>query len=129
MPHERKSVLALGLKGPVAGAAITAQDVQARVAAEVKRLDAVGFELVPHVMEPGDGNALGDVRKLLQGSRWDGVSIGYGLRANKEFTALFEALVNMVFECCGAGTQMLFALGKIGQAVERRFLGVEVSED
>jgi hypothetical protein len=55
-----------------------------------------GFDPSPLEVNPNDAaNSLEDLRELLQSKQWDGFIIGYGIRGKKEFTDLFEDLVNL----------------------------------
>lgn len=55
-----------------------------------------GYELELVFAAPEDGIG-GFVEKLKEG-KWDGVLIGYGVRANPDLTTWFETIVNAVVE-------------------------------
>lgn len=71
--------------------------VKHEVDQELARLQEAGFEFTLYFADSKDtGAALPAVRELLRGLTWDGVSIGFGLRGDTEYTALFEDIVNTV---------------------------------
>ncbi|KAK5944497.1 hypothetical protein PMZ80_003779 [Knufia obscura] len=50
--------------------------------------------------------SLSGLPSLISSRKWDVISIGFGLRGNKELTGLFEGVVNLVVEFgCGYGRE------------------------
>lgn len=77
--------------------AYSPERVKQEVDQELARLREAGFDFTLYFADSKDtGAALPAVRELLRGSKWDGVSIGFGLRGAIEYTALFEDIVNAV---------------------------------
>ena len=88
----------------------SAERVKQEVDRELERLRAAGFEFTLYFADSKNtGAALPEIMELLRGSRWDGVSIGFGLRGAIEYTALFEDIVNaVVAEAKGPVPKLMF---------------------
>ncbi|KAI7773416.1 hypothetical protein LA080_010949 [Diaporthe eres] len=84
--------------------------VKQEVDQELARLREAGFEFTLYFADSKDtGAAPPAVRELFRGSTWEGVSIGFGLRGDIEYTALFEDIVNaVVAEVQGPVPKLMF---------------------
>lgn len=133
----RQSLLVCGLGKHVskyAGVAdtgnMTPDDVQKKVQASIAEASALGFDCESFDIDPSD--AVGSVDRLkerLNGQKWTGVSIGYGIRGPTQFTKLFEEAVNAVVELA-PGAKLMFSVGpdRIPDAIRRTFPDAKVEQ-
>lgn len=126
---ERRNILIAGLGAKVSATAVEElkfdpSETHTLVNAEVEKARAGGFDCTVVIAEPEDfEGTMKKWRAELGKQQWDGVSIGYAVRALKENTVLFEALVNAAVE--GApGAKFVFPEGRtdIWESVQRVFL-------
>lgn len=98
MTSLRKQILIAGIKTiPADQAAMpeySAENLQRVMSEQFKLLNDDGFDTALCLLEPKDPSAIGDFTKMLQSKEWDGVSIGFGVRGNREYTPFFEDMVN-----------------------------------
>lgn len=98
----KKKILGIGiLKQPDAHtSSYDPELVKQQVNDELARLCAAGFEVTLYFADSSKSRetTLSEVRQHLHngGGPWDGVSIGFGLRGDVAYTALFEDIVNAV---------------------------------
>lgn len=131
MATPRKTILVVGLGETVSDNARTTfnfdpSKTMELVAAEVEKAKTRGFDCTVFVVEPWrPAETLAELKTQLQKRRWDGVSIGYAVRALKENTPIFEETINMTAEFC-PGAKFVFPLGRedVWEAIRRAF-GVE----
>lgn len=95
----RRKILGIGIlkESSSQDPSYSPERVKQEVDQELARLREAGFEFTLYFADSKDtGAALPAVRELLRSSTWEGVSIGFGLRGDIEYTALFEDIVNTV---------------------------------
>jgi hypothetical protein len=91
----------------------------------LKQAHDAGYETTELYLNPEDPKgSLESVREALKSKDFDAFIIGYGLRAIKENTVLFEDVVNIAMEMKGGvkgGMKVLFATAPDGmvEALER----------
>ncbi|SMR59886.1 unnamed protein product [Zymoseptoria tritici ST99CH_3D1] len=74
----------------------SAQANRASITANLEKARQHGFEPSAVELNPNDPAAsLKELRELLVGTHFDGFTIGFGIRGKKEFTELFEDVVNL----------------------------------
>ncbi|ETN42343.1 uncharacterized protein HMPREF1541_01497 [Cyphellophora europaea CBS 101466] len=76
------------------------------------RFEPRHFDLDP-TDEPDPERGVPALKRALQGTKWDGVLIGWCLRGSKEYTPVFERVVGVV----------------VGEVVRRRVEGSQGGED
>lgn len=108
-----KPILIIGLGRFAPQQTIDHGDLMRKFQAEMDRVHAAGYEPTTLQLNPEDvPGSLEAVREKLGEQEFQAVVIGYGLRGMKEFTVLFEGLVNCVMELARARpeteTEMLF---------------------
>lgn len=75
------------------------QGAKALADADVARAKEIGFDVTVLHVNPLDPTwSAEQFRKLLMNQKFEGISIGFGIRGNREYTALFEELVNTARE-------------------------------
>lgn len=129
MSKQRKTVLIAGLGPTVSDTAVETlkfdpNETMDLVAAEVEKARAGGFDCGVVIVEPWDAvGTLARWKAELQKQHWDGVSIGYAVRALKENTELFEKIVNVVVEV-SPGTKFVLPNGRTDnwEAIQRVFV-------
>lgn len=97
-PSKRK-ILGIGIlkESSSQDPAYSPERVKQEVDQELARLREAGFESTLYFADSKDIEAtMPAVKSLLRDSTWDGVSVGFGLRGAREYTALFEDIVNSV---------------------------------
>lgn len=108
----RRKILGIGIlkESSSQDPSYSPERVKQEVDQELARLREAGFEFTLYFADSKDtGAALPAVRELLRGSTWDGVSIGFGLRGDIEYTTLFEDIVNaVVAEVQGPVPKLMF---------------------
>lgn len=108
----RRKILGIGIlkESSSQDPSYSPERVKQEVDQELARLREAGFEFKLYFADSRDtGAALPAVRELLRGSTWNGVSIGFGLRGDIEYTALFEDIVNaVVAEVQGPVPKLMF---------------------
>jgi len=129
MASSRKTILIAGLGTKVSDTVKEEMDIDPSetltlVSAEVDKARTSGFDCSVFIVEPWDPvGTLDKFRAELAKQCWDGVSVGYAVRAVKENTELFEGIVNAVLEATpgGGGTRMVFPEGRedIWRALKR----------
>lgn len=71
--------------------------VKREVDEEFARLQDSGFEMTLYFADSkAIEQSMPAIRQHLRSASWDGVSIGFGIRGEIEYTALFEEIVNAV---------------------------------
>lgn len=128
---QRKTILIAGLGPTVSDTAKETLNFDAGppgdtiklVEAEVAKAREGGFDCSIFIVEPWD--PAGTIEKLkakLVEQHWDGFSIGFGMRALKENSEIFEDMVNLAVEV-SPKTKFVFPLGRqdIWKAVRRTF--------
>ena len=93
------------------------------VEADMKKAADYGFDCTMlHLNPENEGDSLNEVREKLGNQKWDGFVFGFGLRGRKEYTALFEAVVNASREI-SPRTRMLFSTAPDGvfESIQRAF--------
>lgn len=126
--QSRKSVLLAGLGATISDSdraelSIDPSTTPNLVAAEVEKAKAAGFDCGVFFVEPADPeNALQELRRQLREHHWDGLVIGYAVRALKEHSKLFEDMVNLAVQVSPT-TKFVFPLGRedIAAAIQRSF--------
>ena len=91
--------------------------------AEIQRAHSAGYETTLLELNPNDeAGTLATVTEMLTERHFDGFLIGFGLRAKKEYTPLFEAVVNASREV-SPGTKLLFSTAPdaVWEAIVRAF--------
>ena len=129
-----KTLLVSGL-APVQGEpsykGLSADEMHALLATEMGKLREAGFEPTLHLVDAKSPSKIEDFKATLAEKRWDGVSVGFGVRGKPELTELFEDLVNAVIEVGtkqeGGVPKLCFALAPDGQLpnAKRVLLGEE----
>lgn len=108
----RRKILGIGIlkESSSQDPSYSPERVKHEVDQELTRLRQAGFEFTLYFADSKNTSAaLAAVRELLRGSKWDGVSIGFGLRGAIEYTALFEDIVNaVVAEAQGPVPKLMF---------------------
>jgi hypothetical protein len=94
MNAQPKSILTISLAKYLHGVDIAvgiAKDWNSKATPEQQSsFDNLGFNLDPTDVE----GTLADLKSRLQERNWDGVIVGWCTRGNKQFTVLFEKIVN-----------------------------------
>lgn len=106
MNTKSKTILIAGLGryGPAASASANISKVQA----DIRRANEAGYRTQDLELNPNDiAQSVSTVRKTLQSNSFDGFLVGFGVRGNKDFTPLFEDVVNASRETSPA-TKLLF---------------------
>lgn len=114
---KQHQILTIGQSGPLSPSDLeTYGDIStilSIITADIQRAAAAGItcsitQINPHDPEEG----LRDLEKrLTEGTKWDGVVVGWGIRGEKEFTEVFERVVEM---CRVGGVRMGFSTGVEG---------------
>ncbi|MCJ1329201.1 hypothetical protein MMC10_005879 [Thelotrema lepadinum] len=90
-------------------------EMHALLSTELQKLRDIGLDPSLHLIDNKSTSAMEDWKAVLSSKRWDGVSIGFGVRGSPELTELFEDLVNAVIEVGGrqegGAPKMCFAMG------------------
>jgi hypothetical protein len=125
----RKSILVVGLGRNMPESFNTTDDeIRKLVEADAERAKSLGFDCEPlYLSADGADDAIRSLKQALQRQHWDGLSIGFGVRGRKEYTKMFEDLVNAAVEVKGgAGMKFLFSTEPDGivNAIRRTFPGV-----
>ena len=126
---ERKTILIAGLGAKISSTAqdslqIDPSETLNLVNAEVEKARANGFDCSVFIVEPEDPHStLEKWKKDLEKQHWDGVSMGYAVRALKENTVLFEAMVNAAVQAA-PGARFVFPDGRedIWESIQRVFV-------
>lgn len=123
MTHQHQ-ILIIGQAGPLNPSDLktygSISNILSIVGADIQRAAAAGIacsitQINPH--EPEEG--LQDLEKrLTEDTKWDGVVVGWGIRGEKEFTDVFERVVEL---CRVAAVRMGFSTGVegLGSALRR----------
>lgn len=90
MTGTHKNVLALGL--------LDLASTRNTVQKELEKGSAAGFAIEAFAVKPDDEDSLEELRQKLNGKHWDVVTIGYGVRGNKDYTSTFEKVINMCIQ-------------------------------
>ncbi|KAK4544107.1 hypothetical protein LTR36_004605 [Oleoguttula mirabilis] len=105
--------------GPDAGA-----KTKEMLATSISKARAAGFEVIGVDINPQDpDDSLKRFTEQLQSSReWVGVNVGYGVRGHKEYTELFEKLLNTAWQV-RPGIKIMFSNGpdEVITAIKRSF--------
>ena len=97
MSGRGKTILIAGL-GRFTAAPVVNTVVE-KVQAGLKQAQEAGYDTMMLELNPEDPKgSLESVREMLKSKNFDGLLIGYGLRAMKENTVLFEDVVNCARE-------------------------------
>lgn len=100
----------------------TAETIHQQLAIQMSTLSAQGITCHSMDLNPQDpADSLGRVEEVLRSQHFDGIVIGFGLRGNKDNTALFEKVVNLGIEVCGSGVRFGFSTSPtaVAETVER----------
>jgi hypothetical protein len=126
MTDQPKSILSFGFmqfvdSRPVLG--ISSHELLAVVEAEQEKASKAGYNIETFGVNPNDVSSLEAARKVLKSKYWDGISIGFGVRGQKEYSEVFEKLVNICLEEVKPAPKMLFPVGpnQLFLAVQRVF--------
>lgn len=95
----RKRILGIGIlkEGSQQDPTYDPERVKREVGEEFARLQESGFEMTLYFADSkAIEKCMPEVKQYLRDASWDGVSIGFGLRGDIEYTALFEEIVNAV---------------------------------
>lgn len=79
--------------------------------ADIDRARQIGYDVQTMDLNPNPAQlheTLEQLKEKLRSQHWDGFGIGFGVRANKDFTPLFEGAVNACREITPS-TRMMFA--------------------
>lgn len=94
------------------------------VAAEVEKVDKLGFQLHSYFVTPSNPSTMEEIKSLLRSKQWDGVACGFGVRGTRDYTALFESVVNaFITEVQPHPPRVMFPVGPddISNAIARVF--------
>ena len=121
MSIARKSILVAGLGryGPATSSSVNIEKAQA----DLSKAKMNGFDCSLSEVNPDDvSGTLAMVKETLRSKQWDGFVIGYGVRGLKEYTVLFEEIVNAAREIT-PGTKLIFSNAPDGvfEAIRRAF--------
>ena len=111
MEDQRKAILSMGLAQSIhKDHSFGPEYIRQRAQEETKKFEAAGFHHHTHLIEnPEDrSNSISEIRKVLNGRRWDGIAIGYGFRGETQLTELFEDTVNACIDVCGPRVRFIF---------------------
>lgn len=130
MVTARHTILTCGLgrfvgKHPGAAGAgnLTADEIHKAVEASHSEAASLGFDCESFDVDPENpADTVRELKERLATKKWDGVSIGFGIRGKAEYTKLFEDAVNAVRETA-PGAKMMFSVGpmRIVEAIKRTF--------
>ena len=123
MSIARRSILVAGLGryGPPSSASANIEKVQA----DSTKAREHGFDCSFMELNPEDVSTMLDmVKDKLKSEHWHGFVIGFGVRGRKEYTVLFEDVVNAAREITPA-TKLMFSTAPDGvfEAIQRAFPG------
>ena len=119
-PDKSKTVLIAGLGRFSRPDAVST--VLEKIEIGLKQAHDAGYETKELYLNPEEPKrSLEAVREALKSKDFSAFIIGYGLRAPKEHTVLFEEVVNCAVEMKGARMKLLFATAPDGilEALER----------
>jgi hypothetical protein len=107
-----KHVLVTGMRGSNDPKLSTATFEQMKQMIEDQKNKAreVGFEFTIYYIDPENPATISEFTEQLRARQWDGVNIGFGIRSNPTFTALFEELVNSAVTEVNPPPKLVFAV-------------------
>lgn len=128
MSSARRNILILGLGSYVDKHAtnitsLTSAGVAAKVSATIAEASTLGFDGESFDVDPDQAEAtVHKLREKLAARKWDGVSIGFGVRGQIQFTGLFEDCVNAVIDEA-PGARFVFSThpDKVVEGIRRVF--------
>ncbi|KAI0200700.1 hypothetical protein F4808DRAFT_427588 [Astrocystis sublimbata] len=105
----------------------TAEEIRTKIDTDHNRIHRAGITLVSYELNPQEKEkALADLEALLRAKDYDAIGIGAGVRLHPDYTALFEAIVNLC-RTTAPSVPLIFNDGPGGSVMTlERALGIQI---